>query len=133
MSFLEKRYVLTKFCSSFHCLIPFNVMEFYPYAVVFTFGMISLLPLVLSWCSWVLKVKKSLKFSGNFFCSWLYTNQQFNWLLLYITFLTLSIFNFLHKFLAPSFGLLKFRILVAFFCVFSIDSRYSFCLWPQIW
>ena len=30
LSFVEKRYVLTKFCSSFHCFIAFNEMEFDP-------------------------------------------------------------------------------------------------------
>ena len=51
------------------------MVEFDPYIVVFTFGTVSLLPLVLWWCSWVFKVKKSLKFSGSFFrrySSWLY-------------------------------------------------------------
>ena len=100
------------------------------YIVVFTFGMISFLLLVLWWCSSVFKVKKSLKFSWSFFCSWSYTNWQ---LAIIMIFLTLSTFYSLYKFSDPSLVPLKFRILIALFCVFSIDSIYSFCLWPQIW
>ena len=43
----EKISVLIKFCSSFYCIIAFNVMEFDLYILVFTFAMISLLHLVL--------------------------------------------------------------------------------------
>ena len=63
------------------------------------------------------KVKKSLKFSGGFFRSSSHANRQ---LAIIITFLTLSIFDSLHKFLAPSLGPLKFGILIALFCVFQL-------------
>ena len=127
---MEKRYVLTKLYSSYHCFITFNVMQFDLYTVVFTFVTLSLLPLVLWWCSWMFKVKRSPKFSASFFHSWMYTNQQ---LTIIVIFLTLSIFDSLYIFLSPSLGPLKFRILIALFCIFSTDSMYSFCLWPHIW
>ena len=102
---------MIKFCSSFHCFLVFNVMEFDLYIVMFAFGMISLLPLVLWCCSLVFKVNKSQKFSGSFFRSWLYTTGYY-----YISY---SIFDSLYEFSAPSFGPLKFRILIALFCFFN--------------
>ena len=61
----EKKSVLTKFCSSFHCFIAFNVMvKFDPYILVFIFGTIDKFVVVMIH---LVVQSKSLKFSGSFF------------------------------------------------------------------